>query len=299
MSKNTKKKLEIGLNVEPLELATDDKAGSNKRPRPFIKWAGGKQRLIRELVSRMPANYHRYFEPFLGGGALFFFLRPEHAYLSDINDSLVNTYNAVKNNTDKLITDLKKHVYEKEYFYEVRNADRTSEFKYWSDIEKASRFIFLNKTCFNGLHRVNSKGQFNTPFGRYKNPTIVDEPNLKLCSKALETANLKVQSFLDIEEQAMEGDFVYFDPPYAPINSTSNFTSFAKEGFDDDMQLALRDLCARLDKRGVMWMQSNSAVPLIENLYKDYKIERISALRAINSKANSRGKIDEVVITNY
>ena len=299
MSGNTKKKSKAEETLEQFHLASEDKAGNNKRPRPFIKWAGGKQRLVPELVSRMPSSYHRYFEPFLGGGALFFFLRPKRAYLSDVNDSLMNTYNAVKNNTDELVADLKKHVYEKEYFYEIRNIDRLDDFKYWSDIEKASRFIFLNKTCFNGLHRVNSKGQFNTPFGRYKNPTIVDEPNLKLCSQALTTASLKVQSFLNIEKQAMEGDFVYFDPPYAPISKTSNFTSFAKEGFGDDMQLALRDLCARLDKKGVMWMQSNSAVPLIEDLYKDYKIERISALRAINSKATSRGKIDEVVITNY
>ncbi|MCB0317982.1 MAG: DNA adenine methylase, partial [Bdellovibrionales bacterium] len=246
-----------------------------------------------------PNNYHRYYEPFLGGGALFFFLQPEKPFLSDINSSLINTYKTVKEKPSELISDLKKHIYQKEYYYLIRDVDRSGDLKYWTDVEKASRFIYLNKTCFNGLHRVNSKGQFNTPFGKYKNPTILDEENLILCNKALQNASIKHQSFLEIEDSAMEGDFVYFDPPYAPISSTSNFTSFAKENFGEDMQIELSNLCARLDKKGVLWMLSNSAVPLISDLYKNFKIERISALRAINSKANSRGKIDEFIITNY
>ncbi|MEZ4753883.1 MAG: DNA adenine methylase [Bdellovibrionota bacterium] len=298
MSENTRKKPILSNHPEKLVLAANGEAG-NERPRPFIKWAGGKQRLLPELISRMPDDYYRYFEPFLGGAALFFYLRPKPAFLSDINPSLVNTYQVVKQELDDLILDLKHHVYDKEYFYKIRNSDRVDSFKNWSDIKKASRFIYLNKTCFNGLHRVNSKGQFNTPFGKYTNPTILDQKNLKLCSQALKFARVSTHSFLNIEGKAKAGDFVYFDPPYAPINKTSNFTNFAKEGFGDEMQIALRDLCVRLDQQGVKWMLSNSAVPFIEEIYKDFKIERIRALRAINSKGKSRGKIDEFVIRNY
>lgn len=252
-----------------------------------------------ELTSRIPKNFAKYFEPFVGGGALFFYLQPEQSILSDVNAELINTYKVIKNKPEELITDLKQHIYEKEYYYNIRNIDRTSEYKSWSDVQRASRLIYLNKSCFNGLYRVNSKGEFNTPMGRYKNPKIVDEVNLRACSQALQTATIMTGSFDQVEEQITKEDFVYFDPPYAPLNATSNFTAYAQKGFDVKMQLSLRDLCTRLDKQGVRFMVSNSNAPLILDLYQDYKIEFVYASRAINSQANKRGKIPEVIITNY
>ena len=271
----------------------------NHKAKPFVKWVGGKTQLLPELTSRMPANFSRYFEPFLGGGALFFYLQPEQSTLTDINEELINVYRIIKYKTDELIADLQQHVYEKDYYYQIRNVDRTSEYKSWSDVRRASRIIYLNKCCFNGLYRVNSRGEFNTPMGRYKNPKIVDETNLKACSQALQKANIINGSFLEVEKKANSNDFVYFDPPYAPLNSTSNFTGYSRKGFDAEMQLSLRDLCDRLNHKGVRFMVSNSDAPLILELYQDYKIELVYATRAINSKANKRSKIPEVLVTNY
>lgn len=270
-------------------------------PRPFLKWAGGKRQLLPELLRRVPApsKISTYFEPFLGGGALFFRLQPPRAYLADLNSELINAYKAVKNNLAGLMRGLNKHRCNEEYFYELRNADRTRTFEKWSNVRRASRLIFLNKTCFNGLYRVNSKGQFNAPFGRYVTPTIYEPENLKACSAALQKAELRVASFLEIEKVIKKKDFVYFDPPYAPINGTSYFTDYSKEGFDTNMQVELRDLCARLDKRGVRFMVSNSDVGLINDLYSKFNIEKVFASRAINSNGAKRGKITELIIRNY
>lgn len=269
------------------------------KAKPFVKWVGGKTQLLPELRARIPSNFSKYFEPFMGGGALFFHLQPEHSTLIDINEELTLAYRVIKYQTEELIADLKRHIYEKDYYYQIRNADRTDEYKSWSDVQKASRLIYLNKSCFNGLYRVNSKGEFNTPMGSYKNPKIVDEINLRACSQALQKAQIVNASFLEVEEKVRGDDFVYFDPPYAPLNATSNFTGYSQKGFDNQMQLDLRNLCDRLHARGIRFMVSNSNAPLILDLYDHYKIELVYATRAINSKANKRGKIPEVIVTNY
>ncbi|MEN9565279.1 MAG: hypothetical protein RLZZ69_475 [Cyanobacteriota bacterium] len=271
----------------------------NIKAKPFVKWVGGKTQLLSELRARIPNNFSRYFEPFLGGGALFFHYLPEHSTLIDINEELTLAYRVIKLKTEELIADLKRHIYEKEYYYQIRNVDRSSEYKLWSDVQKASRLIYLNKSCFNGLYRVNSKGEFNTPMGRYKNPKIVNEINLRACSQALQKAEIINASFLEVEEKVQGDDFVYFDPPYAPLNATSNFTGYSQKGFDQQMQLDLRDLCDRLNARGIRFMLSNSNAPLVLDLYQNYKIELVYATRAINSQANKRGKIPEVIVTNY
>ena len=267
--------------------------------KPFLKWVGGKSKLIPDLVARMPQEYNRYFEPFMGGAALFFHLCPKDAYLSDVNPELLNTYSVVKKQVAALVEDLKGHRYEREYFYRVRNADRSKEFAKWSAVERASRFIYLNKTCFNGLCRVNSKGHFNTPFGRYNNPKILDEKNLRACSRALKTTKIIKASFLKVEEHAKKGDFVYFDPPYVPLSATANFTTFSRSGFGLEMQQELKNLCDRLTAKRVKFMLSNSAAPLIFELFTTYNIHIVRAPRAINSAADKRGKIDEVLVTNY
>ena len=267
--------------------------------KPFLKWAGGKTQLLPELMERIPRNYNHYFEPFIGGGAMFFALQPPQATLSDINPDLINLYQVVRDSVEALIEDLSTHIYQKEYFYQLRNRDRSPDFKHWTAIQKASRLIYLNKTCFNGLYRVNSKGQFNVPFGRYTNPKICHADNLRACSQALQNVTLKVSHFEDIANKADAGDFVYFDPPYVPINETSSFIGYAKEGFTVAMQIKLRDICILLDQKEVKFMLSNSAVPLILELYQDFDWQLIKAFRSINSKGNKRGKIDEAIIRNY
>ncbi|MCI1273977.1 MAG: DNA adenine methylase [Clostridiaceae bacterium] len=266
---------------------------------PIVKWVGGKRQLMFELLKNMPKSYNRYFEPFIGGGALFFELQPDNAYISDVNEELINLYSVVKNDVEDLIDDLSRHEVSKDYFLKLRNADRTSDYENWSDIQKASRFIYLNRTCFNGLYRVNSQGQFNVPFGNYKNPRICDEQNLRNCSELLQNTEIKCADFTAILDKVQKGDFVYFDPPYVPLNETSSFTSYTKEGFDIDMQFKLRDLCDELDSRGVMFMLSNSDTKIVNELYENYNIRKVFASRAINANGNGRGKVTEVIVKNY
>ena len=267
--------------------------------KPFIKWVGGKTQLLPEILKRLPSDIERFYEPFIGGGALFFALQAEKATISDINPELINLYKIVQNNVEELIIDLKKHIYEEEYFYKIRNIDRTDEFMKLSPIERASRFIFLNKTCFNGLYRVNSKGYFNVPFGKYVNPKIADAENLRLCSQALANVEINLEGFESIESKITPVDFVYFDPPYVPLNTSSNFTSYSKEGFDIGMQESLYKLCCRLNNKGIKFMASNSSAPFVIDLYKDFKVELVKASRAINSIAEKRGAVNEVIVTNY
>lgn len=266
---------------------------------PIVKWIGGKRQLMFELLKNMPENYNRYFEPFIGGGALFFELQPQNAYISDMNEELINLYTVVRDDVYGLIDDLNKHKVSKEYFMGIRNIDRTKEYQNWSDVKKASRFIYLNRTCFNGMYRVNSQGQFNVPFGNYKNPRIVDAENLINCSKLLKNTEICCADFSEILNKVQKGDFVYFDPPYVPLNETSSFTSYTKDGFDLDMQFKLRDICDELDSMGVMFMLSNSDTKLVNELYSNYEIKKVFASRAINANPNGRGKITEVLVKNY
>lgn len=266
---------------------------------PIVKWVGGKRQLMFELIKNMPKSYNRYFEPFIGGGALFFELQPEQAYISDMNEELINLYSVVRNNVYELIKDLSKHEVSKEYFLEIRNIDRTEQYTELSDVERASRFIYLNRTCFNGMYRVNSQGQFNVPFGYYKNPRIIDENNLLNCSELLKKTEIKCADFSEILTKVKKGDFVYFDPPYVPLNETSSFTSYTKDGFDIDMQFKLRDVCDELDNKGVKFMLSNSDTKLVNELYVNYEIKKVFASRQINANADGRGKITEVLVRNY
>ena len=266
---------------------------------PIVKWVGGKRQLMFELLKNMPENYNRYFEPFIGGGALFFYLQPDNAYISDMNEELINLYQVVRDNVGELITDLQKHNISKEYFMEIRNIDRTEEYKSWSDVKKASRFIYLNRTCFNGMYRVNSQGQFNVPFGHYKNPRIVDENNLINCSNLLQRTEIKHADFSEILKKVKKGDFVYFDPPYVPLSETSSFTSYTKDGFDIYMQFKLRDVCDELDSMGIKFLLSNSDTKLVNELYENYNIKKVFASRQINANADGRGKITEVLVCNY
>ena len=274
-------------------------AGAELRCKPFVKWAGGKTQVLPELIKRVPREYFRYLEPFAGGAALCFKLQPRRAYLADLNADLVNAYQVVKANVEGLIRDLSGHTYSKDYYYWIRDVERQPEYSEWSAVQRASRFIYLNKTCFNGLYRVNSQGFFNTPFGKYKNPTFCDAYNLRACSRVLQNTHVELAGFEAVEEEARSGDFVYFDPPYHPRSETACFTEYAAGGFDTMMQAELKALCERLDKKNVKVMISNSDTDLIWDLYHGFKVERVEALRAINSKGDRRGHINELVIRNY
>jgi len=276
-----------------------------EKPKPFVKWVGGKRQLLaqfRRLNLYPPEKFDirtgRYFEPFVGGGAVFFDLLPEKGFLSDLNKELVTTYNVIKNNVEGLIASLKKHKTDKEYFLKIRAQDP----KTLSDLAVASRFIFLNRTCFNGLYRVNSKGGFNVPYGKYANPLICDEDNLIKVSKSLQNIEIKHQDYKEVLRNAKKGDFVYFDPPYYPVSKTASFTSYTKEAFLDKEQLELRDTYIELHKRGCFVMLSNSDTPFINKIYsglKGIRVNKVEAGRAINSKGSGRGKITEVLVTNY
>lgn len=281
----------------------------SEKPKPFVKWVGGKRQLLEQFKKmnlyppeKFDPKTGRYFEPFVGGGAVFFDLLPKRAFLSDLNNELVVTYNVIKNDTESLIKSLKKHQNTKEYFLKIRAKDINK----LSDLEIASRFIYLNRTCFNGLYRVNLHGGFNVPFAGNKNPLICDEINLRKISKALKYVEIKKQDYKEVLKKAKKGDFIYFDPPYYPINKTSSFTSYTKEAFLEKEQIELRDTFAKLTRRGCFVMLSNSDTPFINKIYKEIKIKgklirvtQVYAGRAINSDASKRGKITEVLITNY
>ncbi|MBV1819141.1 DNA adenine methylase [Anaerosalibacter bizertensis] len=274
----------------------------DKAVAPVVKWVGGKRQLISEIDKFIPSHYSTYYEPFLGGGALLFYLQPYEAVVNDINEELINLYQVIKDNVDELIEDLKKHKNEPDYFYEIRGLDRDIEkYKKLSPIERALRIHYLNKTCFNGLFRVNSQGQFNTPFGRYKRPNIVNETTLRAVSNYFNNANItfKCCDFEEAVQGARKDSFIYFDPPYDPVSDTSSFTGYDKGGFDKKEQKRLKNLCDELNNRGVKFLLSNSETEFILDLYKDYKIEIVHAKRSINSKGNKRGKVNEVLVMNY
>jgi len=275
----------------------------NKLIVPFVKWVGGKRQLIEQIKPVLPKNIAKlkYFEPFIGGGAMFFHLQNKNSIINDFNADLVNAYNVVKNNLDDLIESLKKHQNTPEYFYKIRELDRSEDFKNLSDIEKASRLIYLNKTCYNGLYRVNNSGEFNSPFGNYKNPNIVNEPTLKAVSKFLSEHNITIHNddYSVATQTADEKSFIYFDPPYHPLSESSNFTGYVQGGWGIEDQIRLKKLCDELTKRNVKFLLSNSSSAFIKDLYKDYDITIIQANRAINSVGDKRGAVDEVLIRNY
>lgn len=269
---------------------------------PVVKWVGGKRQLISEIDKYLPSNYSTYYEPFLGGGAVLFHLQPHKAVVNDINEELINLYQVIKDNVEELIEDLKRHKNEPDYFYKIRELDRDiQKYNELTPVERASRIHYLNKTCYNGLFRVNSQGQFNVPFGRYKNPNIVNETTLRAVSNYFNTANIifKCCDFEEAVKGCRKGSFIYFDPPYDPISDTSSFTGYDKGGFGKTEQKRLKDLCDNLNKRGVKFLLSNSQTQFILDLYKDYRIEIVQAKRTINSKGNKRGEVNEVLVMNY
>ena len=266
--------------------------------RPFLKWAGGKQRLIDQYQEYFPDfdDINRYYEPFIGSGAIFFHYQPETAVLADRNETLMEVYRAVQQDVEAVIKALRVHYNDSDYFYEVRAQDVTQ----LTVAQRAARIIFLNKTCYNGLFRENSKGKFNVPFGRYKNPKICNEKRLRRASAALENVTLMAADFEDVVETAVSGDFLYFDPPYAPLSATSSFTQYDKHGFALADQIRLSETVAKLTKRGCKVMLSNSSAPIIYDLYeRDYQLVEMQARRNINSKGSQRGPVKELLILNY
>lgn len=274
----------------------------NKLVSPVLKWVGGKRQLLPSIKPMLPKRITSYCEPFVGGGAVLFALQPKKAIVNDINSDLILVYMVIRDNVEALIELLETYPNEENFYYELRNIDRDQE-KYdkLSEIERAARVIFLNKTCYNGLYRVNNAGEFNSPFGKYKNPNIVNAPVLRAVSAYFNSAEI-IFSTTDFElvlEQVRRGTFVYLDPPYDPVSDTSSFTGYSKGGFSREQQIQLRECCDRLNARGVKFMLSNSATDFIKEQYSNYHITIVQAKRAINSIASKRGDVDEVIITNY
>lgn len=275
----------------------------NKLVVPFLKWVGGKRQLIPEIKKLLPRGVlnRPYYEPFIGGGALFFELQPKHAVINDYNEELINVYTVIKENPSELIEDLKKHKNTAEYFYEIRSIDRRPHFSDLTNIERASRIIYLNKTCYNGLYRVNNAGEFNSPFGKYKNPNIVNEPVIKAVSKYLNSIQIQISNgdYEVILENIPGNSFVYLDPPYHPISESANFTGYVQGGWDEEDQLRLRNTCNMLNERGIRFLLSNSASNFIKEIYSEYNIHVVQANRAVNSDSSKRGQVNEFLISNY
>jgi DNA adenine methylase len=272
--------------------------------RPFLKWAGGKAQLIDEIVQRLPLDEEpfRYVEPFLGGGAVFFWMRQNLPHvpcrIADRNAALVDTYRVVRDSVDELIAALRPHAqsHSSEHYYAVRRDQPADE------VERAARFIYLNRTCYNGLWRVNRGGRFNVPLGRYQNPRILDEPNLRRVSGALQGVEILCQDFEEAVSGGGPGDWVYFDPPYQPLSPTSRFTAYTPSGFDLDSQKRLARVFQRLNREGAFVILSNSDVEPVTRLYEKMVprpiLDRVQGARAINSKGDRRGVINELLISS-
>ena len=297
----------------------------SEKIRPFVKWAGGKGSLIPQLNNFYPYELkngiiERYIEPFVGGGAVLIDILQKYdiqeVYVFDINIDLINSYNVIKNNVDKLITNLKQMETEylqlgqeerKNYFYNIRDKYNNYELEEnEQNVQRAAQFIYLNRTCFNGLYRVNKNGKFNVPVGSYKNPTICDEENLRQLSQLIQNVQFRYGDYSRSMEYVTENTFVYFDPPYRPLNVTSGFTSYTKEEFNDDNQRELATFYGELNERNAKLMLSNSNPKNInkedtffDNIYQGFNINQIQASRMINANSNGRGKISEILVTNY
>jgi DNA adenine methylase len=264
---------------------------------PIVKWAGGKSRLLDELVARAPDTYRRYFEPFVGGAALYFRLRPRFAVLGDSNPDLINMYRCVAWHVEAVIRRLARHreAHGADYYYQMRERwNRPGGLP--ADVDRAAAFIYLNKTCYNGLWRVNSRGMFNVPLGRYEDPAIFDRLQLRAASRVLQRAELRVGHFADAVAAARAGDFVYFDPPYHPLSDTAHFTSYTSSSFGADDQRELAELARSLVRRGCSVVVSNSDTAFVRELYRGFRIDVVDCARAINSKASARGPQRELII---
>lgn len=278
------------------------KKSKNKLVAPVLKWVGGKRQLLGVLTPLLPKRITTYCEPFVGGGALLFDLQPNTAYVNDINSDLIRVYNVIKNDVESLIAALQDFQNEADFFYAVRDWDRNKEkYSSLSNIQKAARILYLNKTCYNGLFRVNSAGEFNSPFGYYCSPNIVNAPTLRAVSSYLNKATVHLTSldYTEVLRDLPKGTFVYLDPPYDPVSDTSSFTGYAKGGFTRDDQIRLRKCCDDLDAKGLKFMLSNSATKFIKEQYEAYHITIVQAKRAVNSDSAKRGEVDEVVVRNY
>lgn len=282
--------------------------------RPFLKWAGGKRSLLNEILPRIPEFSGRYIEPFLGAGAVLLAIPADVPKLAnDFNSELISVYTSIRDSKEELLHELRKHRNNQEHFLRVRAWDRRDDYANRSTIEKAARFIFLNKTCFNGLYRVNSNGEFNVPFGHYRNPEIFSRNHLQRISDLLNGIDIdgskvaprvkfKSGDYRNLTSQARKGDFVYFDPPYDPLTSTASFVNYQKEGFTRVNQVELRDELVRLSKMSIPVLLSNSDTPFIRKIYREagiFKIASIKARRAIGASAASRGMVSEVLISNF
>ena len=282
--------------------------------RPFLKWAGGKRALLPEILPRIPEFSGRYIEPFLGAGAVMLAIPSDIPKIAnDFNSELISVYTSIRDFHEDLIRELKKHKNTSEHFYKIREWDRLPGYKDRTSIQKAARFIYLNKTCFNGLYRVNSKGQFNVPYGSPNNPEIFNAAHLRRVSEILNGIDLEGQNssprvkissghFINVTSKAKKNDFIYLDPPYDPLTPTSAFVSYQKEGFGRSDQIEIRDELVRLTELGASFLLSNSDTPFIRKIYREpklFKIESIQVRRAIGASASSRGKVGEVLITNY
>ena len=268
------------------------------KPTPFLKWAGGKGQLLGQMKEYFPDDFGTYYEPFLGGGAVFFSLEPRKAVLTDLNPELIKVFQIVRDVPNALMAALDRHFPHRKnsnYFYEVRSWNPAE----LSTVERAARTVFLNKTCYNGLYRVNAQGQFNVPFGKYKNPTLYDRNNLLAASAALTGKIVDEGDYHDICEYPAEGDFVYLDPPYQPLSATASFTGYTKGAFDESNQKELSATFRDLDRKGCKVMLSNSATDFVRSLYEGYRLVKVTATRAINCKPGGRGAIDEFLIMNY
>jgi DNA adenine methylase len=272
--------------------------------RPFLKWVGGKQQLLTQFDALFPSRFERYVEPFVGGGAVFFHLwrterLPHQVILLDHNAEIIHAYRSVRDQLDELLELLAEHQQNHcpAYFYQIRALDRAAQ--PLNGVEQAARTLYLNKTCYNGLYRVNRKGQFNAPLGRYAAPNIINADVLRAASVALQNVTIEQIDFREIISFAQARDFFYFDPPYDPVSQTANFTGYTPGSFSEQDQRDLADVFVQLTAKGCLCMLSNSHTPLILDLYRHHTITLVSAKRNVNSKANGRGDVSEVVIRNY
>lgn len=296
-------------NISPQQETTfseklAEKSFNNLEAKPFLKWAGGKRQLLSIIQQYLPAKYTEYYEPFVGAGAMLFSLQPQKSTINDSNGELINCYQVIRDQPEELLKLCQQHRENntKEYYYQLREQDRQDDFNQRTPVERAARIIYLNKTCFNGLFRVNNSGQFNVPYGKYKNPVIADPTVIRAISAYLNQAQVDIFNgdFEQAVSKAQKGSFIYFDPPYYPLSNTSSFTGYSMNSFAEKEQKRLKEVCDELTKRNCQVLASNSAAPFIKFLYDDpnYEVVEVKATRAINAVASKRGRINELLIYN-